>query len=512
MAFDATVSIAVLSVYMLVVLGLGLAAWRLNPPETVEDYLLANRGISWFVGFFSTAASQYSALIFLGFVGFYFNFGLAAFMAILGAYVYITGSTYYFLGPRIWKIGRKRGHITPSDTVRDYYDSPLLGYVVAIGLILALIPYLQVQFTGVGIVLSLATGGQVPIVVGAAIVAAIIGVYTWFGGMRSVAWVDTLQGVMLLGGTAIGGIVLVFVVGGGYEAAYGELLANYSGLLAIPGPRGVFTWPYIMTFGIAVFLGWIFHPHMWMRLHYFKSGRAVENLPWFMGLTNWLGNLGTWSVVLAGVLLIPQAAPDQFILLMYREFFPTVVFALIAAAALAAMMSSASSQCHGIGAVVSRDLSSKLRPRWNDDRHVIVARLATVVAIVGAFGLSTLGIEFLLTSGAAAAALGASLVFPQVTAAVYGWEWPTTEAAIAGSVLGGLTTLVLLTVPGIESPLGLYGGFWGVALNVAVFVIGSYVTDSTPTRATTEAWSAAVDESTTALDREHRRRDEFPAD
>lgn len=506
MAFDATLSTAIVGAYMAFTMLLGLYAWRISPSVDVEDYVLADRAVHWFVGFFSTAASQFSALSFMGFIAFYFNFGVSAYIAIAGAYVIFTSGTYYMLGTKVWKLGRKFGHITPSDTVRDYYDSPVLGYVVAAGMVLALIPYLVVQFLGVGILLKLATGGLVPITAGAGIIAVVIAVYTWLGGMQAVAWVDTMQGVMLLGGTFIGGLVLVFTVGDGFTPAYQAILDSKPALLGVPGPAGVFDWTYIVTFAVPVFLGWVYHPHMWIRLHYFDSGRAVENLPWVTGGIEWLIQLGGWFTVLAGVLVIPDAPPDQFLLLMFRQFFPTVVFALIASAGIAAMMSSASSQCHGIGTVVSRDITQQLRPEWGEDRHLLAARVATTVAILGAFVLATFGIKFLLTSGAAAAALSTSLIFPQVVAAVYGAEWPTKAGAIAASVLGGTTSLLFLAVPQVQSAFGVWGGFWGLVVSVVVFVGVSLVTSSTPEKSTIESWKSVYTQSFAELDEEHRDR------
>jgi SSS family solute:Na+ symporter len=505
-AFNATISSGIILVYLVITLAVGLAGWRLSPSGNMEEYLLADRAVHWFVGFFSTIASQFSALTMMGFVAFYFNFGISTFIAIAGAYILLTSGMYYFIGPKVWKIGRKFGHITPSDTVREYYDSPVLGYVVAFGMILALIPYLNVQFTGVGILLELGTGGMIPLTAGSAGIAIVVAIYTWLGGMKSVAWVDTIQGVMLLGGSFVGGLVLLFTVGGGFGPAFTEILNQQPALLSVPGPAGVWDWRFIVTFAVPVFAGWVFHPHMWMRLHYFKSGRAVENLPWVSGGIFWLTQIGGLAVVLAGALIIPDAPPDQFILLMFRQFFPTVVFALIASAALAAIMSSASSQAHGIGAVVSRDITQQLRPAWEERKHLLTARLTMLVAIAAAFVLSTLGIPFLVTSGAAAAAMATAIILPQTIAAVYGWRWPTKEGAILASAAGLIVSLVFLTSV-VSSPLGVWPGFWGIVVNVVVFVLGSLVTSSTPDESVIRAWQDAMAESTVALDREHRDDD-----
>ena len=146
---------------------------------------------------------------------------------------------------------------------------------------------------------------------------------------------------------------------------------------------------------------------------------------------------------------------------------------------------------------------SPLMPKTVDE---LVARLAMLVAIIGAFVLSTLGIPFLVTSGAAAAAMATALIMPQVTAAVYGWEWPTKEGAIGASAVGFVVALVFLTSV-VSSPFGVWPGFWGLVANIVVFVALSLVTSSTPDDAVIRSWRDAMAESTVALDREHREED-----
>lgn len=513
MAFNAALSTTIIAIYMIAVLGLGIAAWRISPSYDVDDYLLAGRNIGWFVGFFSVAASQFSALTFMGFLAFYYGFGIGAFLAVAGAYAAITTGTFHFLAPRIWRIGRKRDHITPSDLVRDFYQSELLGYIVGLGLILALIPYLIVQFMGVGIVLDLGTGGMVSFTQGVFLIGTVVAIYVFLGGMKSVAWVDAVQGVMLVGGSVLGGIAIFYLNTDGVGPAYDALLDHQPALMDVPGPDGAFPWPYIVTFAVIVFMGWIFHPHMWMRVHYFKNGRQVENLPWVLTLIHHPTQIAQWFLVLTAAVVVMEVPPDEFLLSMFRENFPTVLFAIIAAAALAAMMSSASSQCHGIGAVASRDLSKQLRPGWSEFTHLAIARGVTVAALIVAMILSTLGIEFLLDSGAASASLGLAIMLPQGLGALYGWRWATREGAIAGSVLGGVIALLFLATPLLSGPAIIWSGLWGVLANVVAFVLVSAITDSSVNEEMIDDMQEAMGQSYGELEDQYRRdQGSVPAD
>lgn len=507
---DALTATIIVAIYMVAVLLIGLGAWRVLPSTDIESFVLANRGIGWFVGYFSTAGSQLSALTMMGFIAFYYSIGLGPYLAILVAYALFTIPLYYWLAPRVWKLGRKFGHITPSDLARDYYDSDLLGYVVAVGMILALVPYLQVQFTGVGIVIELTTGGTVPVTTGAILIGVVIAIYAVLGGMQSIAWVDAVQGVMLLVGAFLGGLLLLYTVGGGFGNAVGATLANRPEILAVPD-AGPFSWLFVITFSIAAFLGWIFHPHMWIRIHYFESGRAVENLPWVALSIFWLTQVGGFTAVLAGIAINLDAPPDQFMMLMFRNEFPVVIFALFGSAVLAAMMSSASSQCHGIGAVASRDISQQLAPDASQRTHLTVARAVTVISIGLAIALAFAGIPFLLNSGAAAAALATALFFPQAVAAVRAWEWPTKQGAIAGSALGGIVGLLYgMQFAGVISGLpnipGVFGPFWGVVANVVAFFVVSFATAEHPSDSKLRSYLDVFAQPFGALDQEHRDR------
>jgi|Deesub1362B_J571_1020462.scaffolds.fasta_scaffold00509_4 SSS family solute:Na+ symporter len=482
MAFDPTVSIAVIAIYLLITLGVGLLAWRRYPPVSFEDFVLAKRKIHWFTGFWSAAAAQFSALSFMGFIAFYYKFGVAGYVAILGMYLFLTCSMYYFIADKAWKLGKRFGHITPADVLGEYFSSKYYRYLVGIALILALVPYLQVQYAGVGILLDIATGGLVPFWLGGLILYIIMLAYTWAGGMRSVVWTDTIQGIIMLGAMLFGGFTLVFLIQGGIGAAYNHILEKIGPeFFTIPDRTGVWKWDYLLAWAIPVGLGWILHPHMWARLYYFERGHVVKYYPFVAGFIEYLLQTGGWIVVLAGVLILPNVSPDQYLLMTYRMYFPTVLFGLIAAAGLAAMMSSAAAQNHAVGMVVTRDIIHTAEANVSDRTEVLITRIA--IAVVGfiAYLTAVFGYSLLLTSGAAAASLATASILPQIATAMYGVSriGPvklTKEGAIGGSFAGLIITLVLFLSPTLSKSIGLYPGIWGLAANIAAFIVVSAFT------------------------------------
>lgn len=514
MAFNQTVSTATITLYLIISIGLGMLATRYTTTTNMEGFALADREVHWFTGFFSILASQISALAMLGFGAYYYLFGMSAYMAIVVGTTIFIGVALWMLGPKVWKIGRETGQITPGDTVREYYDSNVLGYIVTVGLLIALVPYLQLQFQGLGIILDLGTGGLVSHTQGVVVIASAIVLYTWLGGMKSVAWVDTLQGVMLFLGSFIGGLLLLFTVGNGPGPAFDKLASSTSGaFLQIPAAAGPYSnWVGIITFASIVMCGLVLAPHVWIRLHYFEDGSTLDNLPPVYTGIFWLTQIGVLAAVLTGVSVLPNFGPqnaDIVIPLLYREFFPVVVFAIIMSAILAAVMSSASSQCHVIGVMVTRDIINPLRPNWSQRRQLVVARATMLVAVIIAALLAISQISLIITSGAIAGALTIAVAGPQLVGAVYTMEWPTRTGAILGSLAGGAYTL--LSVAGlVPNPFGFFTGTFGVVVNMVVFVGVSVITSTTINEDLRSTWDEAKRTSYDELDKNYRANREGP--
>lgn len=476
MAFDPVVSTSIIIAYLLFILLVGILAWRLESTGSLEDYFLAERNIGNIVGFFSMAATLFSAVSLIGFVGYWYKFGLSAYMAIIGAYTIVVAALYYYLGPKVWKEGRKLNQVTPSDLFRDYFESSLYGYIVAFSLIFAIFPYLVVQFKGVQIILEIAMGPVIPVSWGLIAIAGAISAYTLLGGMPSVAWTDLFQGILLLGGTLIGGVFLVLTLGGGYENAFTSLLNTKPEILSIPDPTGVWDWTFIMTFTFGVFLSSIIRPQSWIRLHYFKEKANVRNLSWKIPAFLLLIQFGGFSAVLAGSALIPNANPDHFLLLLYKNNFHTVFLGLIASAGLAAMMSTAGSLSHSISVFILNDFVQKLKPNWREKRNLSIARVSSVSIIILALWISTYDVGLIADLATASGAIAASVCFPQVVTALQGTSWPTYEGAIAGTIIGGSVAILFLVVPYVSAPFGIYGGLYGLVANTVVFIGVSYLT------------------------------------
>ena len=100
---------------------------------------------------------------------------------------------------------------TPGDMIADYYGSNFsLRLLVALTGFLYAIPYVVMQIQAGGVI-SLKLFGEGSFTIGAVVLAAITMVYIMVGGMRSVAWTDLIQGILLICGMLVVGIAIFLV-------------------------------------------------------------------------------------------------------------------------------------------------------------------------------------------------------------------------------------------------------------------------------------------------------------
>ncbi len=181
----------VLGVYLLTLLGLGVAGF-LRSKTDEEDYYLAGRGQGWLVSGLTIMATFFSSFALLGAPGMAYKEGVV--FALFSLNVPVAGLCVYLLGARIWRIGRAKGYVTPADMVSDYYGSRvLLRLLVALAGFLFTVPYVMMQIRAGGLLSAKLFDGEHAFEIGAALLAAITTVYIMIGGMRSVAWTDVLQ-------------------------------------------------------------------------------------------------------------------------------------------------------------------------------------------------------------------------------------------------------------------------------------------------------------------------------
>jgi len=219
---------AIVFLYLAVVVYIGVFAFRkASGKQEVEDYFLASRSLGPFVFLMSLFGTNMTAFAILGSSGHAFNNGIVTYGLMASSSGLVIPLTIFFIGTRVWALGKRFGFITPVQLFRDRWECSHIGTVIFAVQAVLLLPYVIIGVMGGGTTLSAVSGGLVPFWLGGAVVALVVMSYVFFGGMRGTAWVNTFQTVLFL----LFGTVAVIVIGWGM----GGFRAAAEGLLASPG-------------------------------------------------------------------------------------------------------------------------------------------------------------------------------------------------------------------------------------------------------------------------------------
>lgn len=188
----------VIFVYLAIVLYIGIFAFR-KGRETGEDFFLASRSIGSIVFFLSLFATNMTAFAILGSSGMSYKIGIGVFGMMATSSALVIPLTLFFIGTRLWALGKRFGHMTQVAFFRDRWECSFIGTLIFLVTASMLLPYLIISIDGGGTILSSLTDGRIPYAAGGAIVTLIVMATVFFGGMRGAVWVNVLQTLLFIG-------------------------------------------------------------------------------------------------------------------------------------------------------------------------------------------------------------------------------------------------------------------------------------------------------------------------
>ena len=355
--------------YFGILLLIGWIARRHRQSHSLSDYYLSGRNMGLWVLMLSLFATQYSGNTLFGFTGQAYRTGLTC-LAILHSMIAVVAG-YLLFAPQLQRLSRREGFVTPSDFIEFRFPSRRLSALVSLCLIIVLINYVLAQLKVMGHVVEGLTGGQIDPVWGVALLAIIMMVYSTLGGLRSVAWTDALQGVMML----IGFILIIYIIEwdmGGWSNAFEALRRVAPEKLAPPDGAGAVQW---FSSVLLVGVGASVYPQAVQRIYAARSALTLQRsiagmavLPLFIVVTT----LVLGFVAIARYPGLEGSAADQVMVLILRDVLVTgwlgqVVVALLLGAILAALMSTMDSALLSLSSIFAKDIYSKYLAKDADD-------------------------------------------------------------------------------------------------------------------------------------------------
>ncbi|GAA2361117.1 sodium/proline symporter PutP [Saccharopolyspora halophila] len=477
LSFGGISGILVLVAYATAMLLIGYFAGRGQPKgeqKTARGYYLGGSGLGFVALFFTLYASQYSGNSIVGYAPEAYRSGFVWWQSVPFMIAVIAG--YLLFAPRLYAIAKRESFVTPTDWVRYRFRSSAVSLLVALLMLWGLANYLLEQLVAMGQGISGLTGNTVPYQVGVIGFVVVMLVYSWAGGMRAVALTDVMQGIALLLGVAVLLAGALYLSGGGIGDLTRHLAESAPEKVGVPSGEESVNW---LSMIIMIGIGAAVYPHAIQRIYAARSERTLKRS---LATMAWMPLVTTGVVFVVGIVgieLFPGLSEDdseQLVGMIANEvaginLFYYALMILLFGGVVAAIVSTADSALLSFSSVISQDLYARhIAPNTSERKQVLVGKIAAVVAVAILLAVawnppSTLFNIFVLKF---------ELIVQIAPAFILGLYWrrlsagPVFWGMLAGAVFAGAWTVF-----DVDKLYGIPAGLLGLALNVAICLVGS---------------------------------------
>ncbi|MCB8874384.1 sodium:solute symporter family protein [Acidisoma silvae] len=475
-------ALILIALSVVLALGLGLAARRGHAMK-LEEWTVGSRGFGTVFVFILLAGETYTTFTFLGASGWAYGLGAPAYYIL--AYGTIGYVLAYFVLPPVWRFARERRLISQPDFFAAKYNSPALGVLVAVVGIVALIPYLVLQFTGLAVIVQTASYGAIPKSVAVIIGAVVVSLYVVVSGIRGSAWTSAVKDVLIIIVAIALGLYLPFHYQGGITPMFAALDHAKPGFLSFAPTGKSVAW--FLSTVILTALGFFMWPHSFSACFTAKNENVFRKNAIVLPIYQ-LVLLFIFFVGFSAVLVVPGlkgAATNMALLKISVASFPPWIVGVIGGTGVLTALVPGSLILLTAATLLARNLVGMVRPgRVSEESVVRLAKiLVPVVAFVGAYcaiaGSAT--IVALLLMGYAFV----TQLFPAMIMSLLARNPVTKEGAITGIALGVLaviyftltnTTVATLWPHGPEVLRDINIGTFALILNVIGVCVVSALT------------------------------------
>ena len=320
--------------------------------------------LSGSVGFgvqaFAYVATYISAVALVGFGGLAHAYGLQMLLVAAGNVWFGTWAVYRFLAWPTRKWQERLGARTPAQLLGLGHGSPSLTRAMAFVFALFLGVYGSAVIKGAALLLA----EILPVPVWALIwlVAIIVGLTVFIGGLRGVLYTEAMQGVVMLVGMLMLVGAIFSKVGGPWEGmqALAALppsdLANNGFVSLSGGERGLFILSLVVVTSIAVWA----QPQMMQRHFAIADPRQLKKTtPLAMFILTVLVGGAYFAAALSRLILPEVASPDQVMPKLVQMLLPEFALHIFVLAIVSASLSTATGIYHIAVSALSEDLRGR---------------------------------------------------------------------------------------------------------------------------------------------------------
>ncbi len=362
-------------VYLVVSVGIGLiAAMRVR---NTKDFVVAGRNLPLPVVTATVFATWFGAETVLGIPAMFVQEGLGGIVADpFGSSLCLILAGLFF-ARRLYRLNLL--------TIGDYYRlryNRTTEIVCSLAIIGSYLGWVSAQVMALGLVFNVVTGGAVSQQEGMVIGAAIVLTYTTFGGMLSVAVLDFVQMIVILGGLLFIGWLVAGMTGGvGAVVAH----AAQSGKLDFFPDGGAAVWIPFMGAWMTMMLGSIPQQDVFQRITSAHNEQTAVRGSVLGGSIYFVFAFVPIFLAYAATLVDPKefgevlARDSQLVLpTLVLQHTPLIAQILFFGALLSAIMSTSAATLLAPSVTFSENIVRNFFPRMTDRRSLWVMRTTLV--------------------------------------------------------------------------------------------------------------------------------------
>lgn len=430
----------------------------------LEQWTVGGRGFGLVLVWLLMAGEVYTTFTFLGASGWAYSRGGPALYIL--AYMPLAYVVSFFILPPLWEVGRKYRLQTQADFFQLRYGGKYLAAFVALVGVIFIIPYLQLQLVGLGIIVEVASFGGIHRSTAMIIAFAIVAAFVFTSGVRGVAWVSVIKDFLLLFAAVFVGIAIPYIYFGGIGRMFAAVMQAKPTHLIMPGATKNLGHPWYISTVLLTSLGFYMWPQAIGSSFTAKSGDTLRRNAVIMPLYGITMPLMLF-VGLSAMLVLPNlSSGDLSLLTIVRKTFPAWFLGLIGGAGALTAMVPAAIQILTAATLFAKNLCRPiLAPEMTDQQVAKLARITvlviTAIALIFAVYNSATIVSLLLLGYA-----GVTQFFPGVVLGLFSKR--VNGRGIFAGIVVGIAVVTFLALTKHDPWMGLNAGFIALCLNFLV--------------------------------------------
>lgn len=382
--------LAIIIIYLVGIVGLGCWAGLRQKFKSKsagaesDSYFLAGKSLRWPMIGLALFATNISTIHLVSLAQCGYTSGL-----LYGNFEWMAGFTLICLSLFFAPFYVRSKVTTLPDFLEKRYSRPSRDWLAILSIISAIFIHIGFSlYTGAVVMRGLF---GIDMNVSIVTVAVLTGIYTIVGGLMAVVLTESIQTVILLVGAICITVFGMVDIGGWSELQRNVHPVNFSIIRPDTDPTGLSMWAVFLGYPIIGLWYWCCDQTIVQRVLGAKDENHARVGPLFAGFIKILPmfifvlpGLICLGLIQKGVLTAPLEKSEDVYAYMISNILPVGLKGVVAAALLAALMSTVSGALNSIATLFSYDIFKRWSPSTPDHKLVWIGRIVTFFAMVAA--------------------------------------------------------------------------------------------------------------------------------